>query len=207
MNWIKGEGQARIFVGVTDDVLLCMTPKCASSSIGYRLREYWNHWPKKRSCHDPILPFYTIDERQRMKPYARIAQVVRNPFDRLVSNYRFHIQQTKLAKCANMRRLGFKASMGWFEFFDKVMSEPCADPHFAPFWVMEPWPQYTLRLETMHDDWIGFQEWAGVRLGDLRHDNVTQGSADWRQYYTPLMRQRVERLYARDLEAHGYGFD
>jgi Sulfotransferase family len=61
------------------------------------------------------------------------------------------------------------------------------------------------RTETLADD----IETLGARLGfepDLDQRNAG-GSGDFRQHYTPAMRQRVAELFEPDLIAFGYAFD
>ena len=126
---------------------------------------------------------------------------VRNPFDRFISF------------CAFMTR-----QHGYFDHDPhKVMKhflfvEPPTDKiHFAPQHIFFTDPNRGLlsdfvgRVEDMQASYD--EACRRIGIGSRLLDRVNSSRhGDYRDYYTPELREAVARLYARDLELFGYDF-
>lgn len=145
---------------------------------------------------------------------------VRNPWDRMFS---WH---------AMIRRYEQQIAAGDTAVAAKVAANPLQRRVVADFPDLESfvlrgteelpwlrWPQLSyLRAGTRTADFIGRQErfaedMAAVldRLGvawpgSIPRENAAEERADYREAFTPAMRDRVARLFAPDLRAFGYEF-
>lgn len=198
----------RIFVALPEArVVLCVTPKAASTSIIGALLSHYGANAAKRYHLNPALPFLSRAEVIRYVPsYAR-AMFVRNPFDRTVANWLYHIKTTRLATAANMRRRGFTPDMTFQRFLAAVTRNTEADAHLALQCRQIRHVAFVGKVESIAEDWPRFRAFTGLDLPDLDVLNATpRPKASYRDFYSPSWRDRVARAYAADLEAFGYAF-
>lgn len=199
----------RIYLALPERrIVLCLTPKVASSAIITAVLEH-NGLPSDGVLHlNPDLPFIHRDAMQGLAGWRR-AMFVRNPFDRLVANYQFHIVRTKLANCANMRRLGFHTGYTFEDFAGRATEDPGCDPHLALQCRQfdDDAAHFVGRIEALDEDWTAFRAFADLDLPDLKVVNATdRGGRGYREFYTDAWRERVAAAYADDLAAFDYGF-
>jgi hypothetical protein len=162
------------------------TAKVASNSIKVMLRE-----------QGYALDLISLDE---LPGAARVAMFVRNPYDRLLSNYRYHCVQRD-APTHGLRLLGFYSGMSFGSFVAKVCANTEADAHFGIQARQHPSPDFVGRFETLDYDWSRFREWSGLTLPGLP---VTNQSPLTSVRYSADERCLVRKAYREDFEAFGY---
>lgn len=188
-----------------DRCIFIHVPKTAGYSIGQALfGGVTGHDPLRR-----LWLFYTPEEFDQYFKFA----FVRNPWERLVSAYVYHMQDRHSPAVQTWIRQQF----GGFADFDE----------FVRHWV----PQRAIRSERMHFrpqsyfitlggrvgvDFLGRMEtleedFATIarRLGrevSLPRLNATPRDRPYRDYYTAVSRQIVADVYAEDIQRFGYQF-
>lgn len=194
--------QRRIFVPVAPlRWVFVLTPKVASNAILDALTRHCGIAPARTWEERGVLPALTLSEVKVSVPDWPRAMFVRNPFDRLVGTYEFHIRQMKLQMSWTLRELGFRADMTFAEFLDRALRDPEADEHLSLQCWQSDRVDFLGRFETMAADWTSL----GMALPTLDRVNGTK-QRTFAPYYTTETRQRVEHVYAPDLEAYGYLF-
>lgn len=198
---------ARIYLALPEQrIVICLTPKAASSSIITALLAYYGIRTDGTLHLNPALPFISREDMEALTNW-RHAMFVRNPFDRLVANYRFHILRTKLQNCANMRRLGFQTTWTFAQFLARAVSNPACDPHLALQCRQFEAVDFLGRIEDMGQDWDRFRAFTGIALPPIPMVNVTDhGGRSYREFYDDSMLSQAAVAYRADLEAYGYRF-
>jgi hypothetical protein len=190
------------------DCLFVHIPKCAGTSVVDALfgRPVGNH----RTIASLRLAF-TAEEYRRMFKFT----FVRNPWDRLVSTYHYLRAGGQGEKdAAWARRLGV-GEMGFRDFVMEGLSEETIDGAYH----FRPQAQFVTlgRDRPVEMDFVGRFETIGrdfetvrARLGvaaRLPERNRGRARPDgYREAYDDETRDRVGRLYARDVALFGYGF-
>ena len=197
----------RMFVAMPDvRAVLCVTPKAGSTSIIAALFSHYGieHVPPYHL--NPALATMKRAEVYRHVPTWKRAIFVRNPYARLVANYNYHIKETNLQNCANMRKLGFRVVMSFEQFLGLVVKNTEADPHFAQqCWQLDD-VGFVGKVETMADDWRRFGEFIGADLPSLPRRNQAKLRVNYRMFYNKAWRERIAEAYRHDLDAYGYAF-
>ena len=132
---------------------------------------------------------------------------VRNPFEKIVSCYRY---------------LGELVGATSFENFleDKLLDDDgyFTNGHWLPYHYYvecdgEIFTDFIGRFENLHHDWDFIQDklslsnsWNRVILPHLGETSWAQGNYSYREYYTDYTIDIVSDIYRRDLELFGYGF-
>ncbi len=162
---------------------------------------------------------------------APLFAVVRNPFDRVVSEY-FYRRKRFVGGEENphLSNLG-KPFDEWVistyhdgEYRSRRFLEAHGIPYnrfnmiddcliwFLPqtLWVADKDGEILvddiLRYETLADDWNRFSKKFGISRVLAQH-NVSKRSRDYRCYYSPRTREIVQAYFRADLEAFDYTFD
>ncbi len=145
--------------------------------------------------------------------------VTRNPWDRLVSAYRF----VKAGGGIGDQRAGVWRphlyQVPEFESFERFVfdwlspRDPARlDGVFQPQWRFvcdssgKPLVDHVGRFEDLAPT-LDFVRKAIGRVLDLPMANRTGMQVDYRSYYSPELVDRVGRIYARDVETFGYSFE
>ncbi len=157
--------------------------------------------------------------------------VVRNPFDRVVSDYFFRRRRVESGdRNPHLANLG-KSFDEWVvatyrhgEFRSRAFFESRAIPYIEGNMVGDTliWflPQVRwiggargeilvdelLRYERLESDWRRFAAKHGIDAR-LTHDNASPRELDYRHYYSSRSRDVVRSYYREDLETFGYTFD
>lgn len=168
--------------------LLVENPKTASTSISHALEPYAKRVMRKHSN----LQHMTADMNRRYRVY-----VVRNPFDRMVSGY--HQNTRRRTKLENVQ----------MNFEDWVLGDP---------WVLETadfkrtsqqfWGHKCnelLRFEHLEEDFARLCQKLGLEC-TLPHENRAARLDDYRDYYTPKLREVIEDRFYWDLKTFRYSF-
>ena len=154
---------------------------------------------------------YREDEARKLRIIAEVRHkhlpcftVVRNPWSRAVSSWKWCMQEKGLAPCS-------------FEEFLRIPLERMTEQqrfHTLPQWRHVADEQGRIdylahlgRLENLGAtrDWLA--DTLGLpRPGELPHLKKS-GSDDWRQHYTPTTRALVAETFRKDFELFGYDAD
>jgi hypothetical protein len=165
-----------------------------------RLRLQWDYRRHHFRAHDGILAAKHRMPAARFERYFKFA-IVRNPWDRLVSEYEFILRHPEHGRHGRLVRLGS------FENFielqtvrrDAYQLNALCD-HRGRLLV-----DYTGRLESLDDDWRAICTRIGIPHAPLPRINIGRHEP-YTRYYTPELRARVAHCWAREIEAFGYTF-
>jgi hypothetical protein len=203
-------------------------PKCAGISVGRSLFGDYG------GGHFGVTTYEMIFTKAEFDAYFKFA-VVRNPWDRVLSGYRFlrGVYQQYLdaygrvplpseydgADTSLRTKLSSKFEVNQYEDFEAFVlgwinpGNLRAHEQFRPQHRFVCDPDGTLRLdyvarfENLATDFATISERLGI-MASLRHDNRSAGvTSSYRDHYTPAMRKVVADHFARDIELFGYGFD
>jgi hypothetical protein len=209
-----------MLISDSHEFIFVLIRKAASSSLLSLLRPYalntpGGRWARLQSragltrdyrqhafrTHDPIL-----EARRRMTPerFARYFKfsIVRNPWDRLVSEYEYIRSRRDHGRHRRVMRLGS------FEGFVR-MQIPRADAYQANMLCDRAGGlllDFTGRFESLDADWQTLCDQLGIPQQPLPRRNVT-GHGDYREYYDAALRDLVAQHWRRDIELFGYRFD
>jgi len=161
---------------------------------------------------------------------APLFAVLRNPFDRVVSEYFYRRRRfLKGEKNLHLCNLG-KSFDEWVvstfcdgEFRTRAYFEAHGVPYnsanmigdcliwFLPqiCWICDEGGEVLvdeiLRFETLHKDWSRFALKYGINKV-LLHQNTSNRERDYRTYYSPRSREVVRNYFYTDFDAFGYKF-
>lgn len=127
---------------------------------------------------------------------GEIATIVRNPYDKCVSNY-----YTRAPSAQKDAPLFWADTMSFEQFVEELPT--CRDVHVLPQSELVPRRSFVGRFENLREDWRRLCEWLGVAQRPLRHLHKSH-EREARDHFTPHTRALVEAYYARDFEAFGY---
>ncbi|WP_420558293.1 sulfotransferase family 2 domain-containing protein [Roseovarius sp.] len=130
--------------------------------------------------------------------------LVRNPWDRIVSYYHWlRVQDFDHRVVARAKATDFS---GFLNAADMQASIRAAD--YASYMRLANGAERAtlfIRLEHFEADAEPLWQHLGFRLA-LPHENRSDRSADYREYYTEADAELVSRMCARDIERFGYRF-
>jgi hypothetical protein len=185
-------------------------PKCAGIAVSRAL------FGNRGGGHLPLSHYQlALDARQ----YGALFKftVVRNPYDRLLSAYRFLAVGGLNAQDATWAADTLPAYDDFSDFVERWLRPERAARvlHFRPQVCFLRIPghrriavDFLARHERLSGDFRRLCERLGV--GDIpleRHNPSSPADTDYRPYYTDRARQIAEQVYREDLEQLGYTFD
>lgn len=132
---------------------------------------------------------------------------VRNPFDRVVSMYAYHVvgkyKGMMVRRYPNLKTMTFEQYVD--EFIEGQTITLFLPQHVYITHPKSPKPiDFIGRFEHLADDFKALTEAVGS-TAELPHQLRSKRS-DYRSYYTPHTRAVVERVYERDLDEFDYEF-
>jgi hypothetical protein len=127
---------------------------------------------------------------------------VRNPFDRLVSNYFHRKRRKKLYGCLDFDTFarGIVDDSGPWHTDDPTMAQP-----MALWWDYTCTPSYVARFEHLRAEYRLICRSIGIDAPPLPHELKTQHES-YQEYYTAELRDLVGYYYHEDLAKFGYSF-
>lgn len=131
--------------------------------------------------------------------------VVRNPWDRLVSQYSY------LDRRADLRGyFGIEEGVRFSDYVeaiarsDHVQVKPQVDfTHSNGVQLVD----FVARFERLDEDFAFVATRLGLAGITLPHVNKSDRDPDYRRYYDVATRRRAGEIFARDIEIFGYSFD
>tara|TARA_B100000085_G_C18525335_1_gene505547 strand:+ start:533 stop:1153 length:621 start_codon:yes stop_codon:yes gene_type:complete len=145
------------------------------------------------------------DKRHGFKNYFKFT-IVRNPWDRLLSNYFF---RKKTIHDKLIQNLSFKEWVLNYKT-DGYSFEDCLSKHTQLDWITskneEVLVDFVGRFENLQEDFDIICDKIGVPQQKLPHKNKTKHK-HYTEYYDDETRQIVAEKYTKDIEYFGYEFD
>jgi hypothetical protein len=152
-------------------------------------------------AHDDIRAAQKRMPAESFKRYFKFA-FVRNPWDRLVSEYEFLLERPTHGRHARVKKLDS------FKHFIQ-MQIPRKDAYQINMLcdrrgnlLMD----FVGKLENLESDWLTVCERIGIPYQALQRKNATQ-HRHYQDYYDSESRQLVARHWAREIDLFGYSFD
>lgn len=152
-------------------------------------------------AHDSIRAAQRRMPTETFNRYFKFA-FVRNPWDRLVSEYEFLLERPSHGRHARVKKLD------GFEHFIK-MQIPRKDAYQINMLCDRRGKllmDFVGKLENLQGDWQTVCERIGIPHQQLQRKNATQ-HRHYQDYYDNNSRQLVARHWAREIELFGYSFD
>lgn len=200
-----------MIVSTRKTFIFCAMNKTGTTSVEHALRPYRNRfmeWRLRRAYrrlgrtipakHMVASDFRLLVGEQRWNDYFTFC-FVRNPFDRLVSVYKYH--RDRIAdKHPMAKELDFETWImrGGSGSAVRLMADFVSDEQGTPI------VDFIGRYETLQADFHKVCQQIGIEselpwLNSTEHDHYAQ-------YYTPAAHDEVARRFRRDLEIFGYTF-
>ena len=147
--------------------------------------------------HDNINVAKRLMPPELFESYFKFA-FVRNPWDRLVSEYEFIRRRPDHGRHAKVMKMGFEKYIVYqSKRFDAHQINMLADKNGNL--LMD----FIGKFENLHDDWNRVTDKLGIENKELTHRKKA-GIKDYNSYYTDESRALVSELWKRDIEAFGY---
>ena len=161
----------------------------------------WDYHKYVFRAHDNIQAAQKRMPADRFESYFKFA-FVRNPWDRLVSEYQFLLNRPHHGRHTRVKKMeGFK------QFVE--MQIPRKDAYQINMICDrkgESLMNFVGKLENLKSDWNTVCERIGLPPQDLHKENTTR-HRHYQDYYDSGTRQLVGRHWAREIELFEYSFD
>jgi len=147
--------------------------------------------------HDSITVAKRIMPPELFESYFKFA-FVRNPWDRLVSEYEFIRRRPDHGRHSKVMKMGFEKYIVYqSKRFDAHQINMLADKNGNL--LMD----FIGKFENLLDDWNRVTDKLGIENKELTHRKKA-GISNYDSYYTDESRALVSELWKRDIEAFGY---
>jgi hypothetical protein len=147
--------------------------------------------------HDSITVAKRLMPPELFESYFKFA-FVRNPWDRLVSEYEFIRRRPDHGRHSKVMKMGFEKYIVYqSKRFDAHQINMLADKDGNL--LMD----FIGKFENLQDDWNRVTDKLGIENQELTHRKKA-GIKDYNSYYTDESRALVSELWKRDIEAFGY---
>jgi hypothetical protein len=173
--------------------------KTGSSSLWTWMDEHRVPYLMNRYREDEARKLRIIAEAQRKG--LPCFTVVRNPWSRAVSSWKWNMQEKGLAPCSfeEFLRMPLAGMTEQQRFHTLPQWRHVADEHGEVGYL-----SHIGRLENLDAtrDWLA--DTLGLPRGDALPHLKKSGSDDFQQHYTPATRALVAEIFRRDFELFGY---
>lgn len=150
--------------------------------------------------HEPLQTAQRVMPRQIFESYFKFA-FVRNPWERLVSEYQYILQNPDHHRHQRVSRLEN------FETYIHYQARRHDAHQYRQLSLLEGEPglDFTGRVESFTHDWAVLCDQLGIEA-DLPEKHNQGPVVDYRDMYTERTRELVRRLWQRDIELFEYDF-
>jgi len=166
-----------------------------------RAKLEWDYHKYAFRAHDDIRAAQKRMPAESFDRYFKFT-FVRNPWDRLVSEYEFLLRKTEHGRHERVKKLG-----GFSDFIrmqiprrDAYQINMMCDRHGKV--LMD----FIGKLENLQNDWNTVCDRIGIPHQELQRKNASERS-HYQDYYDAESRLLVARHWAREIELFGYRFD
>lgn len=132
---------------------------------------------------------------------------VRNPYDRMVSMYRFQLRKKKIKSENEGNSFGEWLRLAILETQEK----PFSNKQSQVKWLTDSSGKINLdyigKFESLNADVLTLAEQLNMKIDIIDHVNQTFPIVHYSSYYTPELKNLIEVHYADDLEIFGYTFE
>lgn len=176
-------------------------PQDRITHLKSRARLSTNYHKHVFRAHEDILSTRRLMPRALFERYFKFA-FVRNPWERLVSEYEFLLKKTDHSRHTRVKNLA-----GFDQFID--MQIPRRDAYQSNMLCDRGGillVNFVGKLESLDTDWKTVCEHINIDYHALPQKNVTQHRR-YQDYYTPKSIEKVRVHWARDICLFGYQFD
>lgn len=143
---------------------------------------------------------------QYYKDYFKFA-FVRNPYDRLVSGWHNKIIDKNFLGFENERWEDMKHFDRFVDYVSGLDLDTCNNHFRRQCHVIDlNEVNYIGRLENFEADLSEIFKMLGLPKVEIPHKNKSVNRQSYQEYYTASTRQKVERMYRKDLQLFGYSF-
>lgn len=164
-------------------------PKCASSSI-------------RKSFFDNNVSLSMHNPKKRLNEYFKFT-FVRNPWDRMVSNWKMFTTQPFRIK--QLKTMTDKDLTNFKDFVN--FTTQTENHHWQPQFLYLPEnPDFIGRLETFNEDLSRLLSAIGKEAIQVNQINKTVRKR-YHEYYTPTLVDLVGEMYSEDIRRFGYTFE
>jgi len=176
-------------------------PPGSLAHLKSRAKLEWDYHKYVFRAHDDIR---AARKRMPVELFERYFKFtfVRNPWDRLVSEYEFLLRKTEHGRHEKVRNLG-----GFRQFIE--MQIPRGDAYQLNMMCDKQGNvllDFIGKMENLRDDWKTVCTRTGIPHRELQRKNASERSC-YQDYYDTESRQLVARHWAREIELFGYSFD
>ena len=181
---------------------LCVpVPEGKLAHFKSRTRLEWDYHHYVPRAHESILTARRRMPKDRFEEYFKFA-FVRNPWERLVSEYEFVLNRPEHGRYKRVR--GLKS-------FDEFIHMQIPRPDAYQFNMLSDRKGRLLmdfigHLENLDQDWQNVCDRIGIPHQALPHKNVTE-RRPYQSYYDTHSIQLVAKHWAREIELFEYGFE
>jgi len=181
---------------------LCVPrPNGRLAHLKSRAKLEWDYHSYVFRAHDDIRAAQKRMPAELFDRYFKFT-FVRNPWDRLVSEYEFLLRKTEHGRHERVKKLG-----GFSDFIR--MQIPRRDAYQINMMCDKRGNvlmDFIGKLENLENDWITVCNRIGIPHQELQRKNASERS-HYQDYYDTENRQLVARHWAREIELFGYRFD
>lgn len=166
-----------------------------------RTRLEWDYHRYVFRAHDDIRAAQNRMPPELFDRYFKFT-FVRNPWDRLVSEYEFLLRKTEHGRHEKVKKLG-----GFRQFIE--MQIPRKDAYQINMMCDSRGKvlmDFIGKLENLQSDWEAVCKRIGIPHVELQRKNASDRS-HYQDYYDTGSKQLVARHWAREIELFGYRFD
>jgi len=166
-----------------------------------RAKLEWDYHKYVFRAHDDIRAARRRMPAEKFDRYFKFT-FVRNPWDRLVSEYEFLLRKTGHGRHEKVKNLG-----GFKQFIE--MQIPRSDAYQVNMICDRSGKlqmDFVGKLENLQDDWKTVCTRIGIPHQELQRKNASERS-NYKDYYDGESRALVARHWAREIEMFGYRFD
>lgn len=189
--------------------------KCHGSSFTWRSDQHRFIWFETPKCASTTLKHALPTIERFAYPFQHTEHltfsVVRNPWDRMVSNYSMFVQKEDPMRKRQIEDLFCRPRSGLsFDQFVELAST-IRNHHWEECMAFLPQAEgghpdvdVLLRLETLNQDIRVLERRLGISI-NLPHKNATSHTA-YQRYYSDWSRKKVAEMFSRDIECLDYSF-